>query len=146
MSKQKRSRFLNSWAYRKAQGMVAATLAAPERLLQLVGRAQGLKALSGARFSGILGQTKAAFRLLRCYAKGQYRDISIESVGLIVASIIYFVMPIDALPDFIAALGFIDDAALLTWTLNTVSADIDRFVEWEKDNESVIQADYQEID
>ena len=146
MSTDKQSRFLESWAYRKAKSLVATTVAAPERLLQLVSRAQGFKALSSSRFSDILGQTKAAFRLVRCYAKGHYRDISIESLGLIVASIIYFVMPIDTLPVFIVALGFIDDAALLTWTLNTVAADLDRFTQWEKDNESVIDAEFEEID
>jgi len=121
-------------------------VAAPDKLLNLVGRAQGFQALYTARFSDILGQTKAAFRLVRCYAKGEYRDISVESFGLIVASIIYFVMPFDTLPDFIVALGFIDDVALLTWTFNTVALDLDRFVAWEKDNESVIDAEFEQID
>jgi len=146
MSKARLAWLLNSWAYKKARSLVAATVAAPERLTDLVGRAQAIKALSSGKFSDIAGQTKAAFRLVRAYAKGDYRDISIESFGLIVASIIYFVMPVDVLPDFIVALGFIDDAALLTWTLNTVANDIDRFIRWEKDTESVLDAEYQELD
>ncbi len=53
---------------------------------------------------------------------------------LIIASIIYFVTPIDLIPDFIIGLGFIDDAAILTWTFNAIRNDINSFVEWEKGN------------
>jgi uncharacterized membrane protein YkvA (DUF1232 family) len=73
----------------------------------------------------------AAFRLLNAYAKGQYRDISFESLALIVASIIYFVMPIDVIPDFIVAMGFVDDALLLSWTFKAVVSDIEKILAWE---------------
>ena len=49
----------------------------------------------------------------------------------IVAWLIYFVMPVDAIPDFILALGLVDDAALLGWVLSSVRTDLERFVEWE---------------
>lgn len=146
MSKKKLSWLLDSWAYRKAKGLVSATLNSPERLLELVASAQALKALSTKRFSEILEPVKAAFRLVKCYAKGEYRDISVRSISLIVTSMIYFVMPLDALPDFIVALGFADDAALLTWTLKAVSEDLERFIYWEKHEASVIDAEYDVIE
>jgi uncharacterized membrane protein YkvA (DUF1232 family) len=37
----------------------------------------------------------------------------------------------EELPDWILGLGYIDDAALIGWTMNTVKSDIDGFREWE---------------
>ena len=54
-------------------------------------------------------------------------------MALIVASIIYFVMPFDAVPDFIVGLGLLDDVALLAWTFRSVAQDIEAFIGWEKD-------------
>jgi len=76
--------------------------------------------------------------LLKCYVSGEYREISFESLALIVASITYFVMPFDVVPDFFLSLGFLDDAALLAWTFKTVAEELRRFVEWEKGGKPVI--------
>lgn len=141
MGDSKINRWLRSRAYKKARALVADVVASPSRLIQLVAKAQSKASnsknrnLNGGGQSGKFGElfdsTAAALRLLKAYSAGQYRDISLESLGLIVASIIYFLMPIDALPDFILAVGLTDDAALLAWTLRSVSDDIDRFVQWE---------------
>jgi len=45
---------------------------------------------------------------------------------------IYFVMPIDAMPDFILGLGLADDATLLAWTSAKVKEELDRFLQWEQ--------------
>lgn len=76
----------------------------------------------------------ACFRLIRAYAKGTYRDIPWYSIVMIVASVIYFVMPIDLIPDFLVGFGLLDDAALLGWAVKTFSSDIDHFLEWESKN------------
>ena len=89
---------------------------------------------------GVLGtvwtQLTACFRLIRAYAKGSYREVPWHSLMMIVASVIYFVMPIDLVPDFIVGFGLLDDAALLGWTMKTFSADIDGFLEWESEQAS----------
>ncbi|HWA88476.1 MAG TPA: YkvA family protein [Rhizomicrobium sp.] len=41
--------------------------------------------------------------------------------GVLLAALAYFVTPIDAIPDFIAGLGFTDDAAVLAMALGLVS-------------------------
>lgn len=128
------SRLLNSWAYKKASSLVKSTMQSPERLLDLVANAQSKAGLNpGGKLTAISDSITASFRLLRAYALGEYRKTPMESMALIVASIIYFVMPLDVFPDFIVALGFIDDAALLTWTFRSVADDINEFLDWEKD-------------
>lgn len=44
--------------------------------------------------------------------------------GVLLAALAYFVTPVDAIPDFIAGLGFTDDAAVLAMALGLVSRHI----------------------
>lgn len=44
--------------------------------------------------------------------------------GILLGALAYFVMPVDVIPDFIAVLGFTDDAAVLAFALRTVSVHI----------------------
>ena len=41
--------------------------------------------------------------------------------GILVAALVYFVSPIDAIPDFLAGIGFTDDAAVLAMAVAAVS-------------------------
>ena len=75
---------------------------------------------------------RACLRLLRAWASGNYREIPWDSLVAIAAAVIYFVMPVDMIPDFILSLGLIDDVALFTWILSSVKNDVDHFIEWEK--------------
>lgn len=92
--------------------------------------------LAETKLADIVQPIKSSYRLIRAYANGSYREISLENFGLIVAAIIYFVMPIDALPDFIAGLGFIDDAAILVWTFDKAAEELANFVNWEASQKS----------
>jgi len=82
----------------------------------------------------VLDSLMALFRLVRAYAKREYVEVPWQSLLLIVATILYFLIPTDLIPDWIIGLGFIDDAALIGWTMNTVKTDIDGFREWESKN------------
>lgn len=44
--------------------------------------------------------------------------------GVLLAALAYFVAPIDAIPDFVAGLGFTDDAAVLAMAIGLVSRHI----------------------
>ena len=44
--------------------------------------------------------------------------------GIIAAALAYFVSPADAIPDFIAGIGFTDDASVIATVLATVSTNI----------------------
>ena len=48
------------------------------------------------------------------------------------AVIIYFVNPLDLVPDIIPLSGLTDDFAVLVWVYNTVSNEIEKFLVWEK--------------
>ncbi|HWL05356.1 MAG TPA: YkvA family protein [Xanthobacteraceae bacterium] len=44
--------------------------------------------------------------------------------GALLGALAYFVMPLDMVPDFVAGLGYTDDAAVLLGTLNLLSTHI----------------------
>jgi uncharacterized membrane protein YkvA (DUF1232 family) len=44
--------------------------------------------------------------------------------GVLIAALAYFVIPIDAIPDFIAGFGFTDDAAVLATAIGLVAGHI----------------------
>ena len=76
---------------------------------------------------------RTAFRLLQAYFSKQYTTIPWASIVLVVGSIIYFVSPIDLMPDWLPLAGFIDDAAVLVFVLRQINTDLQRFLEWENE-------------
>ena len=76
-------------------------------------------------------------RIASSYASGKYRDISWKSVLIVLAAIIYFINPIDLIPDFIPVLGLTDDFSVLLWVYSTAGTEVDKFLAWER---SVIQS------
>jgi uncharacterized membrane protein YkvA (DUF1232 family) len=73
----------------------------------------------------------AFFRLLRAYVKREYTDIPWQSLVLIVAAVLYFLVPVDVIPDFILGLGYLDDAAVIAWVVKTLQSVLDDFRKWE---------------
>jgi uncharacterized membrane protein YkvA (DUF1232 family) len=71
-------------------------------------------------------------RIAKAYASGSYRDISWKSMMIVLAAIIYFLNPIDLIPDLIPGLGLTDDFSILLWVYGTVSLEVDKFLTWER--------------
>ena len=71
-------------------------------------------------------------RLATAYATGKYRAIPWKAVMTMLAAIIYFMNPIDLIPDFIPGLGFTDDVGILVWVYTAVASEVEKFLEWEK--------------
>jgi len=105
----------------------------PDKLLDLVEKSRK-KAQDNK--SGPIGEVwdslMKCFRLLIAYAKGEYREIPWKSLIIIIASVVYFLMPTDFIPDFILAIGFIDDAVLIGWAVKSIAKDIEHFSNWEQ--------------
>ena len=76
--------------------------------------------------SGVMEDLKTLFDLLRAVARGDYR-LRKETLILIAGAVLYFLIPIDVIPDFIPVAGFIDDAAVIAWVVKTCKAEIDLF-------------------
>ena len=76
--------------------------------------------------------------LIRSFVKKEYTDIPIGSIIAITSALIYFVSPIDILPDALPIVGLIDDAIVIAVCLKLVESDIDEYAGWREDNGKVI--------
>lgn len=110
-------------------------------LLGKKGRLLLLIAQLGAKINAVgwketQGTVKERFfvlgRMTKAYAQGHYRTVPWKTMLLIVGAILYFVDPIDFIPDFIPVTGLTDDLGILLWVVSRVSDEIDKFILWEQ--------------
>ncbi|BAP44044.1 DUF1232 domain-containing protein [Pseudomonas sp. 21LCFQ02] len=91
-------------------------------------------ARKGSSEGSRLGRIKDDLRLLQAlclaYWRGEYRDISPKAILSIVAGLMYFLSPLDAIPDFIPGLGMFDDVAVLAWVMKSLTDELDAFRAW----------------
>lgn len=71
-------------------------------------------------------------RLLQAYIRREYTTIPWGSIVMITAAIIYFVTPVDLVPDFIPVAGYVDDAAVIAFVIKQIRRDLEEFAQWEK--------------
>lgn len=123
---------------RQTKSKAAEYLKDKNKLKNLIRRAEN-KVRNKEADKGFVQETwenlKTMFELVKAYIKGDYRNIPYGSLLMIVGAILYFVMPLDAIPDAMVALGFTDDAAVIALTYRKVKKDIDKFVAWKQDQE-----------
>lgn len=130
----------NHKSYLRAINLANDYLRDPQEMKRLISEAQ-------AKINDVASQSIAAasdglnvlLRMLTAYATGQYREIPWRTLAVITAAIVYFVMPLDFLPDLLPVLGLMDDVALIAWTISQVKVDVDRFLAWEQQQQ--IQCD-----
>lgn len=81
-------------------------------------------------FKKIKEKVKSLGLLLRHYANGSYRSVEGKNIVIILAGMIYFLSPIDLIPDILPVIGFADDIALITFIYNSVSEELEKFEMW----------------
>lgn len=69
-------------------------------------------------------------RMIRAWINGSYSAPFLTLVGG-VAALVYLVEPFDLVPDAIPAMGYLDDAAVITAVVRANLTEISRFRNWE---------------
>lgn len=103
----------------------------PSRLRALARRAQARLTHPRSRLGSLRDDLPGLIRLVRAYARGDYRHLPWRSLVLAVAGLVYFITPIDLIPDVFVGTGFIDDAIVVAYVLKAIRDDLARFEDWE---------------
>lgn len=99
-----------------------------ERFLQRVEKRLKLIPRAGRRLATI----PMMISLLNSYYKKEYRHIPIGSIIAMMMSLIYFLSPIDVIPDFIPFVGFLDDAVVVATVWKLIDSDVNEYRKWQQ--------------
>ena len=95
---------------------------------------QGLN-FEDTKISRLAINLRVIIRMIRAYANGSYRDVPWKSLMALIAGVVYFVMPLDLLPDFIPFTGFLDDFTVVMLISGAFQKDIEDFLFWEENKQ-----------
>lgn len=113
--------------FRKAERL----LRHPEELAAMLGKA--LKKAYDKR--GLLVRVYedflTLFRLVKAWVTGEYRETPKRVILWSVLAILYFLSPLDAIPDLLPG-GYLDDIYVIHFIVTRFKGDLDRFRAWEK--------------
>lgn len=115
--------------------------AAKEKAEQIIGNEEKLSKLLNdgqkkakekqEKLKSVWNDFQALFRLIKAWWKKEYNAVPWKTILYAIAAVFYFVNPFDVVPDFIPALGLLDDITLITFVINSLKKDIEAFLNWE---------------
>lgn len=114
------------------QKRAAKLIESPVRVQRLT--TQAVQKLASKGSEGVReakSQVVTAVALLNAWRTGQYTGVSKKTVVVVAAALLYFVVPMDVIPDFLFAWGFVDDIAVLGYVFTQVSDEIEAFKVWQ---------------
>ncbi len=131
-------RVLKSIFFKSATGKAGRYARNTGSLVQLLrdvlNKTNGLK---GASYDALREKITLLTRLLKAYIKREYRIVPWKTLTRIIAVLIYFLSPIDVIPDLLPVIGLTDDIALVVWLFNAIRDDLDAFREWDMQRNTV---------
>lgn len=77
-----------------------------------------------------LSNVPVLISMVRSYANKEYPEIPLGTIVAIISALIYFLSPIDLIPDEIPVIGYADDAAVVLACLSMVQSDFDKYKAW----------------
>ena len=88
------------------------------------------KSASSERFARLRDDLQQLQGLCAAWWRGEYRAISAQALLAVVAALVYFLMPLDAVPDWLLGVGLLDDLAVLAWVLRTWEGELQAYATW----------------
>ncbi len=118
-------------AFGVAQNAAARMVKRRLRMIRLLRKAYSTFSSNEAALKDVRQDLLLSYRLAKAWTRGDYRAIPWKSIVMITAGLIYFVNPVDLVPDTLAVIGFVDDIAVIKTVAGAVRKDLERFRAWE---------------
>jgi uncharacterized membrane protein YkvA (DUF1232 family) len=100
---------------------------------------QKLQKINGSnkQINELMEHVQLFLRMIKKSLVGEYSAFSHKTLVSLVFGLLYFVTPMDVVPDFVPLLGFSDDLSILYFIIKNFKSDIEAFKVWELNQESV---------
>lgn len=79
--------------------------------------------------------------LVRAYIKKEYKEIPIGSIIGLVSALIYFLSPVDLIPDVLPVIGYVDDAVVIALAIRFAYTDLEDFKKWKANQEEKAESE-----
>lgn len=73
------------------------------------------------------------------YQKGHYREVPVKVIIGAIGTILYFVSPVDLIPDIIPFFGQLDDITVIIWLLKQCHKEIEGYKHWRKKQQKQVK-------
>ena len=80
-------------------------------------RAVADKGERNARFARVRDDLNLLLGLCAAWWRGEYRAVGRQALLSVVAALLYFLAPLDMVPDWLPGAGLLDDLAVLAWVM-----------------------------
>lgn len=80
--------------------------------------------------TNVWDQLQLLFSLAKDYISGAYTAIPKTTMISVIAALLYFISPLDLVPDFLVGLGFLDDAVILGFVFKKISQELEKYQVW----------------
>lgn len=119
--------------FAQAQSQAESAARDKDKTKQLLHDALNKAYRNRAQLKSVWEDLMAVCRMLKAWSKGDYQSVPWKTIVLSLATIIYFLNPFDVAPDFIPGIGYLDDAVVLGFVVNSIKKELDKFLRWESE-------------
>ncbi len=125
MSKKKTKPSWSNWAFKRAEKYINNIEKTEDLIKDVSKKAETHR----GRLDSTWEDLNILIKMVNARISGDYK-ISKRTLVLIIGGLIYFLNPFDLIPDPIIGLGFIDDATVLYYVVDSIKEDIEKFKDW----------------
>ncbi|MEI0530925.1 YkvA family protein [Brachyspira pilosicoli] len=68
--------------------------------------------------------------MIKDYVSGNYKNVPWKAISAIAASLVYLLLPFDAIADFFPLIGLLDDAFIIGLCIKLFNDEIEKYREW----------------
>ena len=79
----------------------------------------------------VIKNVRQLYGLFKDAVKGDYK-LHTANIAMIGGGLLYFILPVDLIPDFIPLVGYLDDLAVLTTIMNSLKGEINAYRTWKE--------------
>ena len=105
----------------------------PEKMEQLLERTENKRTfMVSDKAQKVLSNVPEFIDFIKSYIKREYTEVPVKTLIAIASALLYFVAPIDAIPDVFLLLGLTDDIAILAFCLKSFGDDFEKYKKWKE--------------